>query len=89
MDDVEVSLLEPSPNVTENHQEENARGLEDVGAAEVLVEAGWQLDRSVEIVVELMNDGPRLTKMNEAAAAQARMDAAEQAADVIEALLRG
>ena len=82
-----ASLLVPSPNVTENHQEQNARGLEDVGAAEVLVEQGWDLDGAVARVRDLMADAARLEKMGEAAKSQARLDAAQQAADVIEGLL--
>lgn len=82
------SLLVPSPNVTENHQEENARGLESVGAAQVLVEPGWDLDAAVQQVVSLATDAEVLKTMGASALAQARMDAASDAADVIEGLLR-
>jgi len=83
------SLLVPSPNVTENHQEENARGLEGVGAAEVLVEEGWDLAAAVARVNALMGDAGRLQAMSAAAKGQARLDAADRAADVIEGVLRG
>lgn len=83
------SLLVPSPNVTENHQEENARGLEKVGAAEVLVEQGWDLAAAVARVKALMGDPERLATMGAAAKGEARLDAADRAADVIEGLLRG
>lgn len=82
-----ASLLVPSPNVTENHQEENARGLEEVGAAEVLVEQGWDLDASVARVTALATDPDKLRAMGEAARGQARLDAASQAADLVEGLL--
>jgi len=82
-----AGLLVPSPNVTENHQEENARGLHDVGAAEVLVERDWDLDAAVQRVVGLMSDGDLLLQMAAAAKAQARLDAAERAADLVEALV--
>ena len=81
------SLLIPSPNVTENHQEENARGLEAVGAAEVLVEAGWDLGQAVAQVQRLMADPERLVTMGAAAKRQARLDAASAAADIVEGLL--
>lgn len=81
------SLLVPSPNVTENHQEENARGLAQVGAAEVLVEAGWDLDAAVARVGALAADAPRRAAMAAAARGQARLDSAEQAAGLLEALL--
>jgi UDP-N-acetylglucosamine--N-acetylmuramyl-(pentapeptide) pyrophosphoryl-undecaprenol N-acetylglucosamine transferase len=77
------SVLVPSPNVTENHQEENARGLEAVGAADVLVEQGWSLPGAVEHVAHLMGDSARLARMAEAARGQARLDAAEHAARVV------
>ena len=80
-------LLIPSPNVTENHQEENARGLEEQGAARVLVEANWDLSSAVETVVSLMGAPDQLASMSEAARAQARLDAAQQAADLVEGLL--
>jgi UDP-N-acetylglucosamine--N-acetylmuramyl-(pentapeptide) pyrophosphoryl-undecaprenol N-acetylglucosamine transferase len=82
-----ASLLVPSPNVTENHQEENARGLEEVGAAQVLVEGGWDEAEAVARVMELAADELGLKRMAEAAKSQARLDAATQAADLVEAML--
>jgi UDP-N-acetylglucosamine--N-acetylmuramyl-(pentapeptide) pyrophosphoryl-undecaprenol N-acetylglucosamine transferase len=81
------SLLVPSPNVTDNHQEGNARGLEAEGAAEVLVEAGWEIGAAVARVERLMGDRSRLDAMAAAALAQARMHAAGAAADVVESVL--
>lgn len=81
------SLLIPSPNVTENHQEGNARGLESAGAAEVQVEQGWEVGAVVARVQALMADADKLTQMADASLAQARLDAADRAADVIEGLL--
>lgn len=83
-----ASLLIPSPNVTENHQEENARGLEKAGAAAVLVEHGWNLDACVAAVRDLANDATRLQTMAAAAKGEARLDAAERAADIVESLLK-
>lgn len=82
-----ASLLIPSPNVTENHQEENARGLEASGAADVLVEAGWDVEEALSRVRGLVGDPSRLEKMAKAAAGEARLDAAAAAADVVESLL--
>lgn len=81
------SLLVPSPNVTENHQEENARGLEDVGAAQVLVEHDWDSDAGVALVHSLMEDAAGLEQMGKAALGQARLDAARAAADLVEGLI--
>jgi UDP-N-acetylglucosamine--N-acetylmuramyl-(pentapeptide) pyrophosphoryl-undecaprenol N-acetylglucosamine transferase len=82
------ALLVPSPNVTENHQEENARGLESCGAAQVLVEANWELSRSVAMVNELLGDKAQLARMSEASLKQAKLDAASRAADLVESLLQ-
>lgn len=83
-----ASLLVPSPNVTENHQEENARGLESTGAAEVLVEAGWDLPAAVKRVEALVADPAKLLAMSAAAKGEARLDAAERAADLVEQVLK-
>lgn len=84
-----ASLLVPSPNVTENHQEANARSLEQSGAAEVLVERDWDLDEAVGRVRDLMGDRSRLESMAAAARSQARLDAASLAADEVERVLAG
>ena len=81
------SLLIPSPNVTENHQEGNARGLEEAGAAEVQVEQGWDIAAVVERVEKLVSDTGHLSGIGANALTQARLDAADRAADVIESLV--
>lgn len=81
------SVLIPSPNVTENHQEENARGLEDAGAAEVMVEKGWNLAANAARIAELLDDSQRLESMREGAKRLAKLEAAREAADIVEALL--
>ena len=82
------SVLVPSPNVTDNHQEGNARGLEAVGAAEVVVEKGFDLEATVARVAALLDDPARLEAMAAAAKAQARPDTVEQVATLIEGLLQ-
>ena len=82
------SLLIPSPNVTENHQEENARGLQSAGAAEVLVEKDWDLAAGVQRVAALADDEAKLAAMSVAAKGQARLDAAQRAADLVEGVLK-
>lgn len=83
-----ASLLVPSPNVTENHQEENASGLASVGAAEVLTERSWDLARAVAQVEALVADRAKLERMGATARSEARLDAAERAADLLEQVLR-
>ena len=62
-------------------------GLEEVGAAKVLVEQGWDLDACVSTVRALALDQDGLATMATAAKAQARLDAAQRGADVVESLL--
>ncbi len=70
------SLLIPSPNVTDNHQEENARGLERAGASEVVVERGLEVDVVVTRLRSLLGDAERLAEMGRAARALAKPDVA-------------
>ncbi len=83
------SLLIPSPNVTENHQEANARGLEQVAAALVMTEAELDVAAALDRITALLTDPAALARMSEAARAQGRLDVAEQVADRLEALLAG
>lgn len=83
------SVLVPSPNVTDNHQEGNARGLEKAGAAMVIVEKGLDLQAAAQSVADLVSDRARLEEMGAAARTLGRPDTAEQVADVVESVLRG
>ncbi len=49
------SILIPSPNVTHNHQEYNARALSDIGAARIILEKDFDVDslkREIETCLE-------------------------------------
>lgn len=82
------SVLVPSPNVTDNHQEGNARGLEASGAAVVVVEKGLELGATVDRVRGLVEDGAGLAKMAAAAKELGRLDTAERVAELVEGLIR-
>lgn len=84
-----AGLLIPSANVTDNHQEENARGLEAVGAGVVLVERDWDTEAAVAQVEALMADPQRREALGRQAKTQAKLDSAKQAADHVEALMGG
>ena len=81
------SLLIPSPNVTENHQEANARGLEEVGAALVMIEADLDVNSALDTITALLGDRTRLDAMSEAARSQGKLGVAEQVATRLEALV--
>jgi UDP-N-acetylglucosamine--N-acetylmuramyl-(pentapeptide) pyrophosphoryl-undecaprenol N-acetylglucosamine transferase len=83
------SVLVPSPNVTDNHQEGNARGLEAVGAARVLLEKGLDLPAAAAEVAALVADRAALDAMAGAARGAAVEGTAERVADLMEGLLRG
>lgn len=74
------SVLIPSPNVTENHQEENARALEEAGAALLFVEKTMDVDTAAGAIVALFADEPRLAAMGAAAKTLGHADTAERVA---------
>ena len=60
------SLIVPSPNVTDNHQEKNARVLERAGGAKVLLEGEFDAASLLETVRALLADREGLAAMSEA-----------------------
>ena len=77
------ALLVPSPNVTNRHQEKNARLLEATGAAKVLLEGEFNAAGLYDAAAELLADGARRAKMSGAMRAAGAPDAAERIADLI------
>jgi UDP-N-acetylglucosamine--N-acetylmuramyl-(pentapeptide) pyrophosphoryl-undecaprenol N-acetylglucosamine transferase len=82
------SVLVPSPNVTDNHQEGNARGLEAAGAARVVLERGMDAAAEARAIAALVNDPAALAGMAKAARGLARLDTADQVAATVDGLLR-
>ena len=72
-----AAVIVPSHNVTENHQEKNARELEAAGAAEVVTEPEATGALLYDKVKRLLEDAPRRAQMEQNAHAMARPDAAE------------
>ena len=71
-------IIVPSPNVTDNHQEKNARVLADRGAAQIIHEAdctGQALFREAQV---LLNDPARCRAMRRALQNLAVVDSAER-----------
>ena len=71
-------ILVPSPNVTDNHQEKNARVFEQAGAAVLLREADCDGDSLFETAAALLGAPEKLRAMRAAAASLAVVDAAER-----------
>ena len=71
------SILIPSPNVAENHQEINARALETRGAAVVICERELTDNILTETVHSLISDSEKLMQMSKNAKDMAKPDACE------------
>ncbi len=83
------SILIPSPNVTNNHQEKNARILEGHGAAIVITEDQCSGKVLYNTVQQLLADHDRRKAMSAAVRNMVVLDSAERICDLIEHLARG
>lgn len=77
------TVLIPSPNVTNNHQERNARVLERAGGAKVLLEGSFTADDLYNLVSDLLADPAQLAQMADNMRAAGVSDAAERIADLV------
>ena len=76
-------VMVPSPNVTNNHQEKNARVLEHAGGAVVLLEGEFDADSLLRQVHSLLGDEQRLESMGKAMRILAVPDACERIVNII------
>lgn len=76
------SILIPSPYVTKNHQEMNARALEDVGAAIVHKETDWS-GEALEADIKTLFQNGKAAEMQTAAASIAIPEAAGRLHEVM------
>lgn len=77
------ALLVPSPNVTNNHQEKNARVLESAGGAKVLLEGEFTADSLLGVVSGLLSSPEELETMAESMKDLGVPDATERIADLV------
>ena len=82
------SILVPSPNVTANHQEKNARLLSDQGGAVLMLEPVCSGDRLYEKVEEMLADPQALREMSRTLSKLAVSDANERIYRVLKELCR-
>jgi UDP-N-acetylglucosamine--N-acetylmuramyl-(pentapeptide) pyrophosphoryl-undecaprenol N-acetylglucosamine transferase len=80
-----ASILIPFPHATDQHQLQNARVMENAGAARVIVQAELTPERLAGEVRELMTNPATLDEMASCARRLARPDAAARIADLVEA----
>ncbi len=71
-------IIVPSPNVTDNHQEKNARVLERRGAAQVMLEADCTGQTLYDAACALLADAPRRSAMRRALQEMAVADSAQR-----------
>ena len=81
-------ILIPSPNVTNHHQEKNAKVLEEKGAAVVLAEPDCTPRRLYDTICALLRDTDKRRSMSAALRKLAVLDSAEQICTILEQLAR-
>ncbi len=82
------SILIPSPNVTDNHQEKNARVLADRGGAVLILEKDCTAEALYEQIKALLADDARRESMTTALQKDVILDSAERIADILEELVK-
>ena len=82
------AIIVPSPNVTNNHQEKNARVLSDHGAALLLLEKESSGQRLLAETLALLADSQRREEMGRNMAALGVPDAGERIYQTVMALLK-
>ena len=81
-------ILIPSPNVTDNHQEKNARALADNGAAVLLLEKDCTPQALWEQINGLLSDSQRCAQMRKALHSMVVLDSAERLCGIIAQLAK-
>lgn len=81
------SILVPSPNVTANHQEKNARVLSDQGAAVLMLEPDCTGDKLYDQVTQMLHHPTQLEEMSRRLARMSVTDANERIYQVLKGLL--
>ena len=80
------SVLIPSPNVTANHQEKNARVLSDNGGAVLLLEKDCTAQKLFEEVTALLGDSQRRSEMGKVLHSLVIPDSSDRICDIMEEL---
>ena len=72
------AIIVPSPNVTHNHQEHNARVLADAGGAVMLLERECSGDKLFDTACSILHDPDRRRRMSAAMGELGSVDASEK-----------
>lgn len=81
-------VLIPSPNVTNNHQEKNARVLEAGGGAVVVLEKDCTPEGMYDLIRELLADEARREEMSRKLHSMAKLDCTERICAIVEELAK-
>jgi UDP-N-acetylglucosamine--N-acetylmuramyl-(pentapeptide) pyrophosphoryl-undecaprenol N-acetylglucosamine transferase len=79
-------ILIPSPNVTNNHQEKNARTISERGGAVLLLEKDCTPQAMYEEIKKILCDKARQDAMSTALRGACVLDSAERICDILEEL---
>ncbi len=82
------SILIPSPNVTNNHQERNARVLSDRDAAVTILEKDCTAQKVMAEIKSLLEDKTRRENMSKTLKSMVRLDSAQRICDIVEELAK-
>jgi UDP-N-acetylglucosamine--N-acetylmuramyl-(pentapeptide) pyrophosphoryl-undecaprenol N-acetylglucosamine transferase len=77
------ALIVPSPNVTNHHQEKNARLVEQAGGAKVLLEGEFDEQSFLQEIRNLLSDRESLSAMSAAMRALSVPDALDRIVDAV------
>lgn len=80
-------ILIPSPNVTDNHQEKNARAMADVGGAVLVLEKDCTPQKLFQEIQSLLADEKRCKEMRKALLGMAVPDSAERICNIMQTLI--
>ena len=81
-------ILIPSPNVTNNHQEKNARVLSESGGAVLVLEKDCSAKMLYDEITALLADESRRQAMTKALHEIVKLDSAERICDILEELTK-
>ena len=82
------AIIIPSPNVTHNHQESNARVLNDAGGAVMVLEKDSSGQKLYDAACGILRDEAKRKEMSAAMASLGSIDAAEKIYNAVLALRR-
>ena len=81
-------ILIPSPNVTDNHQEKNARALSDKDGAVLILEKDCTAQKLMDEITGILNNKERSSAMRKALLEMSVPDCAERLCAIMESLIR-